>query len=638
MKKTSKNIYLLAVYIGMSLNPVRTTAQNTYSGSYSIQSHYQFWEGNSEAGIGPHNTIRGIAKYNYIEKKEQRIYHGPFKFSTIQSSKNFLPKLIDIETDSVTIIGSFNNGKKNGLWTIRGYHDENIGKVSIEMTFNNGVIDGPVKGYSSIKNNEICSFNYSFTNGKLNGPFQINFFDEKVYEYKKIHCLFNFNNGLFDGNNTISFFDNNNKEFKLQRQYDNGLLKLDKYQDLSTGEYIVNQKYNIDLSPPHNTDTIDFDNKFRAAALYESFDGYHESPFISTDLLNEYFTLLNDISKGKGDEIASFGYYHTSNSEILKYPEPDTVYRIFRNDISYISDKDRFLRESLPNYLWYNAHIGERNRRNKFVEVPNYEANTITPVNNHVFDLMNIIFIFPLGQDSIEIKPIIKPYIFFSKEAEELYTSFRMKYLYMDSINGFKQDSLRFRSEINNHFSSLNSDEPTLHRQLIIYYFKHGIRFGVEEMENALTRQFQKIKKIDQEISDQSNFKFSSEDLRIKQDSIFHHYQGIQIRLKQLNNILSIRDNPDLLFILSPNATTASLKFQSQIQKLFEIPGANERFSEDRQFTFRPDQSTEDELNEILLIINERKWVYSKIYKNEIRVNPKKYATIDEFLKDLKTM
>ena len=82
MNKTLKNIYLFAVII-MLLNPARITAQNTYSGSYSIQSHYQHWDGNSEAGIGPHNTIRGIAKYNYIEKNEQRIVQALSVFCEI---------------------------------------------------------------------------------------------------------------------------------------------------------------------------------------------------------------------------------------------------------------------------------------------------------------------------------------------------------------------------------------------------------------------------------------------------------------------------------------------------------------------------------------------------------------------------
>ena len=645
MNKTLKNIYLFAVII-MLLNPARITAQNTYSGSYSI---INLLTPGYESG----SKINGIAKYNYIEKNERRIYHGPFKFSTTENPNpgDFIPELIDLPTDSITISGLFNQGKKNGLWKIQGYGSgTRTSRISIEMIYDNGVLDGTVKGSSSQNSTEICSFNYSFSKGKLNGPFRIT--NDKIdyhgYGYPKINCLLNFTDGLFDGNNTISFFNDDNKEFKLLRQYDHGLLYQDKFQDLSSGEYIINKKYNIDFTLP------DF-NYTNYWSHYEPYmDKYLSGKVPAQNYYKNFFTLLSDISIGTANEVPYVGYFLTKNSEIFSLDGLGTVERAVamgNHQYSYLSDKDKFIRETSPKDLWSNIYLDadEKQRGHPFVDNTYFrkedgtvavenDFHFLTQVNDHIFDLLNLIFIFPLGQDTIEIKPIKEPYIFVSQEAEELYTSYRTKYLYMDSINGFKQDSLRFRSEIINLFSSLNSDEPTLHRQLIIYYFKHGIRFGVEEMENALTRQFQKIKKIDQEISDQSNFKFSSEDLRIKQDSIFHHYQGFQIRLKHLNKILSIRDNPDLLFILSPNATTASLKFQSQIQKLLEIPGANERFSDDRQFTFRPDQSTEDELNEILLIINERNEVYSKIYKNEIRVNPKKYATIDEFVTDLKTM
>ncbi len=622
----------------MSLNPVQSTAQNTYSGSYSIQSHYKL-EGE------PGSIISGIAKYNYIEKNDQRIFHGPFKFSTTQPSKDFLPTLIDLETDSVTIIGSFNNGKKNGLWTIKGYHfpyhEEDIGKISIEIRFNNGVIDGPVKGYSSLKSKEICSFDYSFTNGKLNGPFQMNFFNTKQYDHSKINCLLNFNNGLFDGNNTISFFDRNNIEFKLLRQYDNGLLNIDKYQDLSTGEYIVNEEYDIDFSPPDYNHTMDFANKLRAVGIYEYVvvdGGYVKSPIFKTNLLNEYFTLLNDISKGKVHEIASFGYFLTSNSEIVNYGQTDTIQRLFADVkyLNYISDKDEFLKETLPNELWHNIYMADPDLRNNFVDKGlNYGyANSITLVNEHIFDLLNLIFIFPLGQDTIEIKPIKEPYIFVSQEAEELYASYRIKFLSIDSINRFKQDSLRFLNKISDDFGSFKSDQEILSSQFSFYYFRWEDE-DFQKLNNALLRQFQNIKRTEQELSGQSNLKFVSEDLRVKQDSILDHYKEFQIRFELLNKILlaTVDLEKEIFdqFFLIP-------KFQSQLKKFFEIPGANDRYNDNRQFIFRPDKSSEEELNHILQIINERKEIYSKIVKDNIRVTPTKYTNIDEFLKDLKTM
>lgn len=622
----------------MLLNPARITAQNTYSGSYSI---INLLTPEYESG----SKINGIAKYNYIEKNERRIYHGPFKFSTTQNQNggDFIPSLIWLPTDSITISGLFNQGKKNGLWTIEGYGDSRASRISIEMTYDNGVLDGTVKGSSYQNSTEICSFNYSFSKGKLNGPFRIN--NEKIdypgYGYPKINCLLNFTDGLFDGNNTISFFNDDNKEFKLLRQYDHGLLYLDKYLDLSTGEYIINKKYNIDFSladfnyTNYNNNFADFEDKYlRASEQLQN--GY-----------KDYFTLLTEISKGTAHEIPFVGYFLTKNSEIFSIiDERDTIDRVVNNrnhdgHKSYLSDKDEFIRRTSPKDLWSNIYLDKYSysvEQTAFVEIPmkfkNGEHNNLTRVNDLIFDLLNLILIFPLGQDKIEIKPIKEPYIFVSQEAEELYASYRTKFLSLDSINRFKQDSIRFRFKIYDDLGSFNSDQEILSSQFSFYYFRWGDE-DFQKVNNALLRQFQNIKRTEQELSGQSNLKFVSEDLRVKQDSILNHYKEFQIRLELLNKILLAtvdleKERFDQFFLIP--------KFQSQLKKFFEIPGANDRYNDNRQFIFRPDKSSETELNHILQIINERKEIYSKIVKDNIRVTPRKYTNIDEFLKDLKTM
>lgn len=645
MVKTSNNKYVYVVILAL-FNPIPILAQKTYSGSYSIINLLTpEYENESK--------IHGIVNYNYIEHNEQRIYHGPFHFSTTQNPNpgDFLPSLIDLPTDSITISGLFNQGKKNGLWKIQGYGDNRKSIISIEMTYDNGVLDGPVKGSSSQNSVEICSFNYSLSKGLLNGTFTIknNKIDYHGYGYPKINCHFNFSHGLFHGNNTISFFNEEDKEFILVRQYEYGLLYLDKFQDQSTGEYIINKRYNIDFSLP------DFNYTHFGPNSYDT-EKYLSGKVPAQNYYKNFFTLLSEISNASTYEVPHVGYFHTKNSEIFSLNGLGTVERAVamgNHRYSFLSNKEKFIRETLPKDLWsdINLDADEKQRGNPFVDITNYENKeginavpselySLTQVNELIFELLNLIYIFPLGSDIIEIKPIKEPYIFVSEEAEEFYSLYRTKFLTLDSINTFKQDSIRFRSKILDDFESLTKNHQILNSQISLHYFDDGnghlLNEYVQEVSNALIKQFLNMKIIDQYLSDQSNFKYVSEDLRAQQDSINIHSKGIQIRLEHLNNILlAINDMKNAGF---DQVIFTNPKVQSQLKKFFEIPGANDRYNDNRQFIFRPDKSSEEELIYILQIINERKEIYSKIVKDNIRVSPTKYSNIDEFLKDLKTM
>jgi regulator of sigma D/antitoxin component YwqK of YwqJK toxin-antitoxin module len=600
MRKMLQNLHFIMAFIILCFNTTNVTAQKKYSGSYSIQympnSSYYNW-----------NKINGIAKYNYLESNEQRIYDGPFTFTTNQNinSGDFLPKIINLHCDSITINGSFSQGRKNGTWIIDGYQNNyyNKGRIHIELNYKNGMLNGPVLGYANLNSIELCAFSFSFTNGLLNGPFKVTS-KQNNYNYSQLESIINFNMGLYDKICAISYYDNENKPFKLQREYNKGLLLADKLQDLSTGEFLINKVYNFDYTASFND---------RAG----------------------FFSLLKDMSYESGDSAKFIGYYLTYNSEIFNQNKRDTITRAVSSNTrySYAKNREEFLMEYSANELFEDIYV--ENRRYPFVDISwNDDRNTLTTINEDIFSVLNIVHLFPLGQDQIVIKPIKEPYIFLSHDIEDAYNSYRKKFLHLESIKKFKNDSIRFRSKIIDDFKTINYLNKGLSYHFNIYCFTSVYddvqSFG--DLQSELVNQFNRLKKINLQINDKQNSRFVSNDFKVKHDSTNAHLSEFQNKLNIFKEILTSRLDLHRSLIY----TQSNPKFGTQIQKLLEIPGAFERFNADRKFLFKTYETSEEELNLVLNDIKLRKEVYLWIYNNNFKISPKKYTDIDEFILTMK--
>lgn len=617
-----QNLHYITAFIILCFNTTNVNAQKEYSGSYSLQympySSFSNWD-----------KINGIAKYDYLESNEKRIYDGKFTFSTNQNINpgDFLPKIIDLRCDSITINGTFSQGRKNGIWIIDGYENNyyNKGRIHIELNYKNGILNGPVIGHANHNSIELCSFSFSFTNGLLHGPFKVTS-KQKHYNYSQIESIINFNMGLYDKTCVISYYDNENKPFKLHREYNNGLLLSDKLQDLSTGEFIINKVYNFNYNTPNfNYTAVRYNN------IREPLSGHIPAESVYVD----FFSLLKDIPYESGDSAKFIGYYLTSNSEIFNHNNRDTINRAVSDNTrySYTENPEEFLMKCSANELFKDIYV--ENRRYPFVDISwNEDRNTLTTINEDIFSVLNIVHFFPLGQYQTVIKPIKEPYIFLSHEIEDSYNSYRQNFLHLESIKKFKNDSIRFRSKIIDDFKTINYLNKGLIYHFNIYCFTSAYddAKSFRDLQSELGNQFNRLEKINLQINEKENSRFLSNDFNVKHDSTKAHLTEIQNKLNIFKEILTSRLDLHRSLI----HTQSNPKFGTQIQKLLEIPGAFERFNADRKFLFKTYETSEEELNLVLNDIKLRKEVYLWIYNNNFKISPKKYTDIDEFILTMK--
>ena len=100
----------------MLLNPARITAQNTYSGSYSI---INLLTPGYESG----SKINGIAKYNYIEKNESFVY-PILIWNTYINSGAFILKINDETRQMYKDIIIFINNNPKFITHIHPFYDQ----------------------------------------------------------------------------------------------------------------------------------------------------------------------------------------------------------------------------------------------------------------------------------------------------------------------------------------------------------------------------------------------------------------------------------------------------------------------------------------------------------------------------------
>lgn len=627
MRRILQNVHFVIVFLILCISTTSVTAQKKqYSGSYSLEympySSFR-WD-----------KINGIAKYDYLILKEQRIYDGPFTFSTKQNINpgDFLPKIFDLHCDSITINGSFSQGRKNGTWLIDGYENNHYNKsrIHIELNYKNGILNGPVIGHAIRNSIELSSFSFSFTNGMLHGPFKV-ISNQKNYYYSQIESTINFNMGQYDKISTISYFDKENKQFKLLREYNNGLLLTDKLQDLSTGEFIINNVNNFDYSTPKFNYTQSYNNLQNP--LSKPLSGRIPADSVYVD----FFSLLKDMPLESGDSAKFIGYYLTCNSEIFNHQKRDTLSRAVSNNTrySYLKNREEFILKYPANELYKDIYVD--NRSYPFVDVW-VDGNKIltsdaalTQVNKDIFSILNIIHFFPLGQDQVIIKPIKEPYIFFSREIEDIYNSYRQKLLHLESIKKFKNDSIHFRSEIIDDFNTIKywNKDLSYHGNIGCFGGSHHDTRLIGDLRSELTDQFNRLEKINRQINFRENSRFLSNDLKVKHDSTHAYLSEFQNRLNIFNEILTSRLDIDRSLNYIPGSEP---KFERQIEKLLEIPGAFERFDANRKFLYNTHETSEEELILVLNDIKLRKEVYLWIYNNNFKIKPKNYTDIDEFI------
>lgn len=609
---------ILIVYF-LIINSAQISAQKTYSGVYTINSIF--------APLSGYSEFNGSAKYSYLEQNEQRVYHGLFQFST-RNNQAFLPELLHVYVDSITISGVFVNGTKNGKWQITGFSPRHNNRINIEMNFLNGILDGPVFGSCIENSKEICSFDFQFNHGTINGPFNLNYTKSHYSNFSNIRCNLNFKDGLYNLTNSISYFNQENKEFKLTREYENGLLISDKFQDQSTGDYIINNNYNYNFSSPdfNYTNFLDFES-----------DNYLSGKVPAHEFYPEFFSLIDDLNTALNQETPFIGYIHTSNSEIYANPSAQYIQRAvqYGNYTNlYLTSKKYFLQKhNSPDVFWKDLSLN----RIPFVKLDWHASErSILEVNKHVFNILNIVNIFTQGQENIVIQPIKIPYLYFSNTLEDNYKSFREKYLdhaRKDSINLFKRDSSLFHTNIISSLNALNTKNKELNKHYNLFYFIEGNdNLPSDDMIHAFLRnQINGLNSINEKLSNRANVNFISTKLLYLKDSTINYYSSIENRMNLIANILSSRHTLSYFDAIMGQQK----RFQSQIQKLSQIPGVLERYNENRQFLFILDQTPEEDLKQILNIIKEKIDVYQHIYRNNIRINPKKYVDIEQLILEI---
>ena len=623
MNNISSTLRVIILSMIFHCTAIALKAQNTYSGAYTIKSSY----------TRPHSyssDINGIATYSYVELNDLRVLHGPFRFST-SGYHSFLPTLLTNSVDTIIISGTFNQGYKNGEWKISGANDDNSNHFFIEMTFSNGVLDGPVKGYSSGYNDQ-CSFSFTFLDGKLSGQYKVSYNNSSPPSSGE--CLLNFSQGLYHGTSTISFFDSDNKEFKVVKEYDNGLLINDKFQDESTGEYIINKNYNYDISLA-DFSYADFHHK-RGMSISGSMPPQTVYP--------EFFALLADINESSQSEVPYIGYVFTSNSEIFMDEEYDTITRVVipfnRYFNSYSSNKREFLkRNSDTDELWHDKYRDEYDRT-RFVNVElGGNGSSIIEVSKNIFELLNVVKIFSKGQEKIAIKPIKLPYVIFSDIMEQNYYSYRSNFLQkirLDSITKFEQDSVQFYAQITDQINKCNIDIKQLDNEYKIFYYKDSLNDApdIDELSEYLSERFESLNAINRVLTSDDYKVYVDSYLLYLNDSTVNYYHDILGRLDVLDDILLARQSAAYWeTYIAKGHWSHGYRFQTQIKKLHKIPGAEERYNVDRQFRLILDETTTEELYDVLRTIYERNELYTFLNQNYYRINPlKKYNDIDEFL------
>lgn len=207
-----KTLYVL-LFMGAFLSSTSQTLK-TYSGKYE----------------------EGIASYSYYEENDQRIYQGDFNYEEKD------------EFNSLIIKGSYNKGKKSGIWLFT--------RTQTSGTFLGTRYNGYVENAS-----------LNFVNGKREGPCSLKKVENKTGKVlKEINC--NFSNNHISGSykatlNTdekckLEFNVNSNNEldgaylyeytkegipFSVKNTYKNGILALHSTINNSTGEVVEKQDY-----------------------------------------------------------------------------------------------------------------------------------------------------------------------------------------------------------------------------------------------------------------------------------------------------------------------------------------------------------------------------------------------------------
>lgn len=216
----------------------------TYSGEFIYQGDFY-----------GRDAILGIATYTYKEENRKRIYHGKFSFTGHISEVKY------------QITGSYENGKKNGIWVTK-----NSDNMTLTETFSDGLLNGKWEktkyhffGGKLLKEKTIDFYERrNYVKGKLQGPYVYK--EDNAYSFKNIEAFYNNDKlsgkykycGGNDKNTTIGQFDNNGVPFGLWVTHErnqtlrtyikNGFLLNSTLIDNSTGSKLSSIVYEIDTA------------------------------------------------------------------------------------------------------------------------------------------------------------------------------------------------------------------------------------------------------------------------------------------------------------------------------------------------------------------------------------------------------
>lgn len=204
----------------------------------------------------------GKATYSYYEDEdENRIYHGPF-----QEVRN-----------GNTTKGTYNEGKKNGVWT---YNKPNtfFGKYNLSVTYDNDILDGPLVWSYTKGKQPYCMIKLTMKNGKVVG------YEGLVYPrgdtWEKINLKGGFtDDGYPDGvweyiYSPHSLFGGGGDKHSKREVWKNGVLVKGRDKNLATGEIVRYDKLYSGNGDRHSVDPEKFFAAYDSINNIACVDGY----------------------------------------------------------------------------------------------------------------------------------------------------------------------------------------------------------------------------------------------------------------------------------------------------------------------------------------------------------------------------
>ncbi|HOT13415.1 MAG TPA: SUMF1/EgtB/PvdO family nonheme iron enzyme [Bacteroidales bacterium] len=207
----------------------------------------------------------GTATYQYYENANyERIYQGSFKYKGIVMD-GLKGKL------NLTVVGQYNNNKKDGLWTYTLADPSPTGVTEVVTgNYSNGNMEGEWSSTTKVNNTKkvFKSTSAIFKNNKLFGEINYTY---KVYtfkDYAAISIKGSFNDSSFYNGTWLTTYTKGNIQYEETRKYNNGVLCLLVHRRLSDGQIIERydstafvDKFFMNYNAAHNVGMVN-DQKY----------------------------------------------------------------------------------------------------------------------------------------------------------------------------------------------------------------------------------------------------------------------------------------------------------------------------------------------------------------------------------------